>query len=117
MLCVFPFAKPVSISSAFSVCPDMSNHRGDSFKNGALAAQYTNVEITTNVEKSLHSVMIDAAPDIKQMPCEKRRPSPAFTSAIDTQHANSTHKHTHTLQGNLGCIDNVGKKAKVSWRL
>ena len=71
MFCLFPFAKPLSISNAFSVFPLMSNHRGDSFRNGAEPAQYKNVDTTMNVERSLHSVMTAATPDMKQMPCRR----------------------------------------------
>ena len=40
-------------------------------QDGALPAQYMSVEMTMKVVKSLHSVIMVATPDMKQMPREK----------------------------------------------
>mmetsp|Transcript_8136 Transcript_8136/g.20541 ORF Transcript_8136/g.20541 Transcript_8136/m.20541 type:complete len:262 (-) Transcript_8136:192-977(-) len=68
MVILFPLARPVSISNAFSGFPDMSNHLGDSFSNGALTTQYIAVKTTIKMEKCLHLVMTAATPLIMQMP-------------------------------------------------
>ena len=87
MLRLFPSANRVSISNALSVFPDMSNQRGDSFKKGALPAQYISVEMTMKEEKSLHSLMMAANPDMEQIPHEKGPQTEFVLSKKKKKHA------------------------------